>query len=275
MRRGESFEIECWTYLTNKYGSDLLNFVHHDTSDSTGSDIEVFIKGHSKFFIEAKDSQAQSGQFVLMPDEENRVFIFSSLNKSESNAITDIIIEYMNLNFDKFNNAGTAGELINLDSRFFDKWIVGYYKNKGVRFVISKHNNMVILPIEKFSEYFNISATYRIKQSGSGDPAKKDINKLTAILSNRFGVSSRDINIVDKKVLVKINDSIDNNRFCEGKYTYYLSKTEFNNTYRLKRLSNTRNMTVIFSIEIMLDQQPEDLEFFESVLLAESSKNFI
>ena len=97
MRRGESFELESLNYLKEYYSyNDSIQYVHHKTTDSTHSDIEVLINGESKFFIEAKDTNAQSGQFVLIPNDESQTFLFSPRNKSNPNSITDIIITHMN-----------------------------------------------------------------------------------------------------------------------------------------------------------------------------------
>ena len=76
MKPGEEFELECFEYLEKKYKSINVKFKHHNTADSTQSDIEVIINKESVFFIEAKNSAAQSGQFVLLADDKNKKFIF-------------------------------------------------------------------------------------------------------------------------------------------------------------------------------------------------------
>ena len=124
MKPGEEFELECLEYLEKKYKSINVKFKHHNTADSTQSDIEVIIDKETVFFIEAKNAEAQSGQFVLFADDKNKKFIFSKKNKSENNLMTDIIIDYMNKNFSRYSNAGTAGEKIEIDQDVFSKWII-------------------------------------------------------------------------------------------------------------------------------------------------------
>lgn len=261
MRPGEAFEIECYNYLQKKYGD---RFYREGGMDSTKSDIAVIKNNLTAFFIEAKDAAAQSGQFVLFPDEETKKFVFSSRNKSEPNEMTDIIIDYMNRDFDRFNSAGTAGESLDIDSDVFSNWIIQHYIDKDVKYVISYRNGYVILPIEKFDEYFDISAKYRIKKSGSGKPAKKDILAIAEIINNTY--SSAEFYPEEKSLFVKIPENVYTPKFILGKYTYYLSKTEYSNIYEVRRLSNTYNMNVIFSIQLRRSQDKADLKEFEADL---------
>lgn len=83
------FELECVDYLKKQYGNF---FEHLGFSDSTTSDIK-YNRGDKSFFIEAKMPQAQSGQFVLLPDLKNRKFIFSPRNKSEMDKVKFSVID--------------------------------------------------------------------------------------------------------------------------------------------------------------------------------------
>lgn len=91
------FELECVDYLNKQYGG---GFKHLGYSDSTVSDIE-YKSGLNSFYIEVKMPVAQSGQFVLLVDQENREFVFSSRNKTKRDESVDFIIEHMNENFEK------------------------------------------------------------------------------------------------------------------------------------------------------------------------------
>ena len=271
MRRGESFELESLNFLKEYYSyNDSIQYVHHKTTDSTHSDIEVLINGESKFFIEAKDTNAQSGQFVLIPDDESKTFLFSSKNKSNPNSITDIIITHMNGQYDNFKNAGKSGCEINLDSKNFIDWIISYYKQKNVRYIITKRENMIILPIDRFGEYFNVSAKYRSKKSGSNPPAKRDIPDIISILECRLKINTDSIIRVleqgKNKLFVVSKQNLSGTKFDYGKYTYYLSNREEPIGYEVRRLSNTNNMNVIFSITAKKEQLNSDLELFKAEL---------
>ena len=200
MKPGEAFEIKCCEHLKKFYKNKNVEFYHEGGMDSTKSDIAVVKDGHIDFYIEAKDSLAQSGQFVLIPNEDKGVFEFSPKNHSEPNEMTDIIIDYMNQSFQKFNNAGTAGEALNIDTSVFSQWIIEHYKEKNVKYVISYGRDFVIFPIEKYSDYFDISATYRIKKSGSGEPAKKDVDIITQTINNTYKTAQFSMN--GKKLFV-------------------------------------------------------------------------
>lgn len=262
MNPGEQFEIDCYNYLLSKYGPI---FMRQGGMDSTTSDIAVIKNNRTNFYIEAKSPEAQSGQFVLLPDEENERFVFSPRNHSEPNDMTDIIINYMNEDFYKFNNAGTAGAALNIDTRIFADWIINHYENRNVKYVISNYpgQGFVIFPIRKFSEYFSINATYRIKKSGSSEPSKKDLNIVVDLFKKAYPSSSFESD--GKKLFVSISSQVSQNKFVLDKYTYYLSP-QSENYYEIRKLSNTNNMNVIFSISLIETQGIGDLQEFENDL---------
>ncbi len=261
MRPGEIFETECYEFLTNNYQTQDIKFHHEGGMDSTKSDIAVIKKGNICFFIEAKDSSAQSGQFVLIPDNENKQFVFSPRNKSNPNELTTIIINYMNSYFERFNNAGTTGKYLNINEDVFANWIVEHYRSKNVRYVISRKNDFIIFPIRKFQQYFNIRANYRIKKSGSGEPPKRDILTIKQLIKNHYNEPC--FTQSGNKLFVEIHETLTNDKFVLGNYTYFLAERN-PNTYEIRKLSNTYNMNVIFEIDLKKSQASEDLDEFIS-----------
>ena len=265
MKPGEKFEMDAVNYLNDRYTyGGRVKFAGGDTSDSTKSDIAVIVSDRVVFFIEAKDTAAQSGQFVLLPNEKNKSFIFSPRNQSEPNEMTDVIIEYMNHNFDRYNEAGTRGEKIEIDNNaIFYNWIISHYTKKGAKFFITKKNSFIIAPICKFPYYFDVFATYRIKKSGSGKPAKKDIDNVEQMIRNVY--ANAEFNIDGKKLYTKITNPLSIRDFKLGDYTYRLSDKN-SNGYEVRKLSNTYHMNVIFSINVKQEQAAEDLLLFEKEL---------
>ena len=263
MRPGEAFEIQCYEYLCRMYQLKEAKFVRKGGMDSTTSDIAVLKNRRVDYYIEAKDAAAQSGQFVLLPDKSTRQFIFSPRNHSEPNEMTKIIIDYMNADFDRFNNAGTAGQPLSIDQNVFSNWIIRHYKERNVKYFISKKDDYVILPIRRFTDYFNVTANYRVKKSGSSVPAKKDIAAIQSLISSSYPTVKFDT--VGKKLYADINRIIAQARFDLGNYTYFFSP-QSTGKYEIRRLSNTYNMTVIFSIHLKHDQNPADLKEFEADL---------
>lgn len=263
MRRGEEFEIRCYEYLKQFYKIKNIDFSHEGGMDSTKSDIAVIKNGKIKFYIEAKDIVAQSGQFVLLPDENTETFIFSPRNKSKENEMTDIIIRYMNSDFQRFNHAGTAGKCLDIDANVFANWIIQQYKGKNVKYVISFDRDYVIFPIHKFQQYFDIQATYRVKKSGSSVPAKKDIEIIKQCVKHDYNTAR--FRQEQKKLYVEITETIKKEKFILGNYTYYFSKQNLKE-YEIRKLSNTYHMNVIFSIKLRKTQDESDLKAFEAEL---------
>lgn len=258
MNPGEKFEQKCYNYLKQTYNDVLFDL--KGGMDSTKSDISVIKNNCEVFYIEVKDTIAQSGQFVVHSDDKTETFVFSPKNHSKPNEMTEIIIQYMNNDFHKFSNAGTKGEKLNINSTVFSEWIINHYINKNVKYIISYKNCFVIIPIKKFFSYFEINATYRIKKSGSGKPAKRDLNELKYKIKEMYKTAIFEIK--SSETIVKINERVNENKLKVGKYTYYLSEIE-NNTYRLRRLSDTYNKNVIFKIKLIKNQEKQDLLEFE------------
>lgn len=263
MRPGEDFEIRCYNYLTENYETKNSSFYREGGMDSTKSDIAVLKNGTINYYIEVKDCNAQSGQFVLSPNTATKTFVFSPKNHSQPNALTQIIIDYMNEDFDRFNNAGTAGQAIQIDSGIFSDWIIGHYMEKKVKYVMSYKKDFVIFPIQKFAIYFDISAKYRIKKSGSGKPAQKDYSRIIDTVKSSY--PSAIFSTEGKKLYVTISEFLSNDKFTLGNYTYYFSKHR-NGLYEIRKLSNTYGMNVIFEIKLKKSQDEDDLNEFISQL---------
>lgn len=251
MIRGEEFEKECYEYLKEKYQDFDVIFKRNGGMDSTKSDIEVFKNRKSQFFIEVKDAKAQSGQFVVLPDEETKTFSFSASNRSKENEMTKQIICFMNSRFSDFCNAGTKGILISLPSAISSQWIVDYYQQKRVRYIISRNKertNYIIFPVEKMSVYFDIQAKYRVKKSGSRKPAQKDIPKIKDKILEEYPEAV--FHEEDKKLYVS-EITIGETKFLIGKYTYFLSE-QSEHDYEVRKLSNT-NILLAIAIIIKYD----------------------
>lgn len=66
----QDFEKDCCNFLNREYGSKYKKLEALGGSDSTQPDIKITTNKSSTFYIEVKKPIAQSGQFVLLPDEE-------------------------------------------------------------------------------------------------------------------------------------------------------------------------------------------------------------
>lgn len=119
----------------------------------------------------------------------------------------------------------------------------------------------MIFPIDQFPKYFDVTAKYREKKSGSSSlnsSNKSDFEYAMGIARIDFSFSGLDI-ISDRNLDgVKVNGK---------KYDYLLR--ENGSTYKVRKLSNTRNANVIFSIELMdydVEEQKKDVIQFENTI---------
>ncbi len=257
---GEAFEIDACNYLNNTYGSDKVSFRRMGGMDSTVSDIAAVINGQTAFFIEAKDTGAQSGQFVLFPDEANRTFNFSNDNKSVRNVFTDAIAEVMKRDFDRFSKVGTADMNIGIDSNVCSQWITGHYAQKNVRFFITKYGeSFVIFPLRRFMNYFNIEANYRKKGSGSGSLPICLREELKNHITTLYPSAS--FRIEGKRLIAAMPAPPSGNIFQYKDLR--ISFSHINGIdYEIRKLSNLKNPTVVFSIKAKAPQDPNDLSEF-------------
>lgn len=245
MAAWEDFEYKCTDYLNEKFGV-YANFIHQGGSDSTVPDILVKTKSGDLFYIDAKHSPAQCGQFVLLPNLETGTFEYSRLNVNRINRYAEMIMDYMNNDFDAFREAGTAGKDIDMPngSDIFANWIIQAYKDKGAEFFIT--NNYTILPIERFRDYFDVSAKYRIKRSGSGNVGKGRLNSVMDYIESHNYIIT-DTRIVGDKLFVVSPQQLHNHRFILRGIEYMFSIR--GEEYEIRKLSNTYNANVIFSIK--------------------------
>lgn len=245
MSTWKDFEVQCTDYLNDKFGH-YADFIHQGGADSTVPDILVKTRSGDSFYIDAKHSPAQCSQFVLLPDLNDGVFKYSSQNATLPNQYTKQITEYMNQDFDSFREAGTTGKEINMPdaSDVFTGWIIQTYQNKEVRFFIT--NDFTILPVEQFSDYFKVSAKYRIKRSGSSNVGKKQCNLVMEhITQKNYNITA--CHIRGSKLFVESPRKLHDLRFILNGTEYMFSLR--GNEYELRKLSNTYNANVIFSIK--------------------------
>lgn len=263
MEKWEKNEIDCCTFLNNTYGYTGTLFNRIGGSDSTHSDILVKTK-KEEFYIEAKMSSAQCGQFVLFPDNNKSVFIFSPKNKNKLTESCGEIIQMMNDDYDYYSSSdkNKSMPISEAACALYARCIIDNYKSKDVRFIIAHDNGeFTILPLEKLREYFDISAVYRVKKSGSGNPTSEQVKLLTDYLKQKCP----DVSVkIDGDHCLVYNCPSSLHKVTIGNYDYLLRDDGGYCTVR--RLSNTYNSNVIFSIKLKKKQDQDDLECFVSTL---------
>lgn len=240
----EDFEIDCTEYLNKSFGK-YASFIRQGGTNSTVPDILVKTNKGRAFYIDVKYCPAQCGQFVLFPDVRTKTFEYSKSNYTRVNMHAQKIMNHMNTYFEDFKEAGTRGKEIILDdgTDTLAKWIISTYKDNGVKYFIT--NDYVIVPIDDFQRHFNVSAKYRIKRSGSSDIGKSCINEIINNIGC-CGYAISETRTVGAKLFVKSQESLHNKRFIYQNNEYMFSLR--NNEYEIRKLSNTFNANVIFSI---------------------------
>lgn len=246
MSTWSDFENQCLKYLYNNF-NQYASFEAMGGADSTVSDIKVVSKNNKEFFIEVKHSPAQCGQFVLIPNNKTQTFEFSNKNASKLTSTAQEIIDNMNLNYTKYKNAGTAGLKIEFknSNTVFAKWIIEYYKSKKTKYIIT--NNYTLFHIQNILDYFDIECLYRIKKSGSssvGITYKDTIIKFV----EKMKLNNYSYNYNNGHLMILTTDNMDRKIIEIDKNSYMFSKRT--GCYEIRKLSNTKNANVIFSINL-------------------------
>lgn len=241
----EEFEIQCTKYLNNRFGR-YASFFHQGGANSIVPDILAKTHTGKSFYIDAKLSSAQCGQFVLLPNLDSYTFEYSRQNVNRINKYAEMIMDYMNQDFDAFRQAGTAGKAIDManGSDIFASWIIQTYQDKGVKFFIT--TKYTLFPVEEFSDYFDVTAKYRVKRSGSGNVGKNNITSVMDYI-NKHDYVITDLHINGNKLFVNSPHNLHDRKFILRGVEYMFSLR--GNEYEIRKLSNTYNANVIFSIE--------------------------
>lgn len=253
MKKWKQLEENVFYWL-NKNFSSVCNFELKGKSDATTSDILVTNKTtNSCYYIEIKSEISQAGQFVVIYDEVNKLFYWSSANKSENNIHSQKIINFMNEYKDEFKKVSEQNLLININNETCFEWVKDFYNQKKVKFFIVPYSNSYLIwPIEKIELIFEIKAIYRVKKSGSNSIPRRDFDKIKSLIKNAEFIEE------NNKFYALVKNKILNNKinYDENDYQYSLIDdfNKFNNRsyikYELRKLSKTRNPNVIFKINV-------------------------
>ena len=260
MSNWSSFEEECTDFLNTEYSNSYLFFKLVGGSNSNISDIQIIKDNSIKGYIEAKMSLAQSGQFVLLKNANDSAFTYSPLNKSPLTPSAQIIMDYINANYNYFKDVNTSSLGIKLPSEVFTNWITQHYLDKGALFIITSSFNgeLVVFKTEDFGKYFTVKANFRRKKSGSSNLPTSHYNVVYNYLNTKFNSKNITADFLKsestKKYYINLNTdiSLDKYQFTINDISYQLSSkldNNYNNLYEIRKLGSTNNPNVIFSIE--------------------------
>lgn len=248
LKQWELFEEESCQYIKKMLrGKAAVSC--QGKGDSTTSDIKVTTKSGHTFFIESKQCPSQAGQFVVVPNLEERAFEFSRKNKTSFNKESAQILRNISRDFDRFYRAGTKGEPVNIDEETMYNWVESHYKSLFVEFFIT--NNFAVSSIADIRKTFQVTATCRAKRSGSRPVPKKSFTKVLDFLKSELGGVRIDVlsdyliwmpEIQPKTKTFELEDE-----------RYYLSP--FGSGYKVKKLSKTNSLSIVFSLGLNPDSE--------------------
>lgn len=262
------FENSCAGFLRRKYAETGCEFIVNGGLDSTLPDIVVMKDGKVVCNIEVKEPNAQCSQFVAFANEDTRSFTYSSRNHPSvpSQASLDILAA-MSKNFDKHKVPST--DELGLSKQLYYNRIIDYYANyKKCMFFMTRESvdsgEFIVFPTIEFSDYFDVTACYRPKKSGSHNPNKKELLELPAMLSAN-NLPRYEL-IKDGKYLnVKFSLDAGERFILEGKSRLQFKRIE-PRVYRVTGLSSTKNANVIFSISPKLPIKKSNWAAFEKII---------
>jgi hypothetical protein len=250
----EYFEEHSTKYLNKNFQHlEGIIFERSGGSDSTESDIKLKINNTEVFSIESKLSPAQSGQFVVKIS--NGKFELSKSNKFINPYSTEII-KFLNERFNDYQDVFQSAVEINCPKETITNWIIHHYKSKNSLFIISsteKDGYCHLSPIDKLGVSFETKVVLRRKKSGSRGVPKSKITEVKNIVELHLKplVDSFSFKNDDNGSLM-VETDIDYSILNRDRYLpggIFLSVSEPPNSYKVKILSETNNINVIFSIQ--------------------------
>ena len=241
----KDFEINATKYLNATYGNNSLTFKHEGGFDSSKPDIYVYRDEVNIFNIECKFKNSQSSQFVLLEDPSNKTLSFSSRNKSNEDDAKDLLV-HVNQNYDYYSKKTSTNRRNNkliCEQDIINNYIVTNLSRKSSIVITSDFTNnfsdskpLTISKIVDIPINYNITGTYRTKQSGTRKANDNDIQSLnleTEKINNKFFVYDPD---------QRLNSYHDNNIF--------LSKVNSDGLREVRKRSKTYNSNIIFSLSL-------------------------
>lgn len=257
----EKFETDCAAYLQNTFG-EYADFELRGGSNSNDSDIAVKTKSGNNFNIEVKSASAQCGQFVLFPNDERKCFEYSSVKLFQKTGASNEIVDYMNRNFYEYCDLESGSKNIDMPSYVFAECIIDIYKRKNTKFIITGSNTILFL--EDIEDYFDITACYRVKRSGSHPVGKTKANDIIDYIQNNYNVTSAEPTD-DGRVFVISNQNLNNVNFGIGDPFVY-QFADKGGKYEVRKLGNTASPTVIFKIKQKRQGGLSDTEFISYLM---------
>lgn len=187
------------------------------------------------------------------------------------------ILAAMAEDFDK-HKVPSSDELEINKELYYNRIIDYYVTYKQCSFFMTRESvdsgEFIVFPTVDFRDYFDVTACYRPKKSGSHNPNRKELLELPSMLQEN-NLSDYEF-IKDGKYLnVKFGSDVDpaDLFILVGKYRLQF-KCISPRVYRVTGLSSTKNANVIFSISPQWSVEKINWEPFEEVIKLKQDKLF-
>jgi hypothetical protein len=247
MENWQIFENNVTKFLNDTFSD--ITFTNTGDRDSTVPDIKVE-NGNKHLFVEAKYIPSQSGQIVVLMN--NGQFEFSTASKNRLNTYTTQIINKLNEDFNEYSDVEQSSISIDIDTSILFGWIQQTYLDKNAKWIISsnKHtgftkNELIFVPINEMSNYFNVSISLRRKKSGSGSVPMSRQEEVKTLCKSIF---SKDIQVIKNKSYIEL-DALPQNIHLND--TYCLKKQPLNgNLYEIRKKGTTNNPNIMFELKL-------------------------
>ena len=258
MQRWQQFELEACEYLNNVFKDLPFTFKCEGGSDSLGEDIMVYKGKDHIFSIEAKLSQAQSGQFSLIPIEScGKVqYTYSRDNKFPSDSNSEKIIKHLNQNINTYSEVTQRGIAINGLQSVLINWIINHYKTKSSKFIITSKgigSFKAIVPIDQLRDNFYVHACLRRKRSGSRKVPNYQYELAETLAQTHFsglglGIKGFEYDGKGISLTLKSSAQLSKDQRYLPENMYISSDRRGKNRYIIKKRSSTNNINVVFSL---------------------------
>ena len=249
-------EDDACEFLKQKFKAYFKRIKKVGGSNSTAPDIEVETMNDTVFNIEVKCARARGGQFALR--DTSISFEFSRRNKSVDGEAAKKIVAYINQNYDPFVETGKTGaslEGMPGAPDVFSDWIRERLEAYNVRFILARpdRNDFLIIPVDRFKKSFDVSARCRLKASGSQRLSIKAMNSLLNYLNNDLlphvkGGETMKAEITTEGLIIHKSGNLQFEYITLNGANYYLS--DQGDRYVVKKVSDTANYTVVFSLNL-------------------------
>ncbi|HPD00157.1 MAG TPA: hypothetical protein PLA01_02270 [Acetivibrio sp.] len=259
MERWQQFEIEACEYLNSVFKDLPFTFKCTGGSNSLAEDIMVYKGKDHIFSIEAKLSPAQGGQFSVIPIESDGKieYTYSRDNKFSLDGNSESIMKHINQNIGKYSHVTQRGIDIDGIQPVLINWVIGHYKKKRSKFIITSKgigSFKAIVPTDELKDNFYVHACLRRKRSGPRKVPNYQYELAESLVKRHFGglgFGIKGFEYDGKGISLTLNSgaklSKDQRYLPEN---MYISSDKYDrNRFTIKKRSSTNNINVVFSLE--------------------------